>query len=98
MSYTELESGYQGLRQQNRPGLYVGHDGNIVSYVSFIKFSVVFFPFLSHDMDEFDQIDSKQNSFFCGCQAFSSLSKHLRETSKKFNSNRNMHSLCCVGV
>lgn len=33
MSYTELESGYQGLRQQNRPGFYVGHDGN-VTYVS----------------------------------------------------------------
>lgn len=33
MSYTELESGYQGL-QQNHPGFYVGHDGNIVSYVS----------------------------------------------------------------
>lgn len=33
MSYTELESGYQGLRQ-NRPGFYVGHDGNIVSFVS----------------------------------------------------------------
>lgn len=34
MSYTELESGYQGLRQQNQPGFYVGQDGNIVSYVS----------------------------------------------------------------
>lgn len=34
MSYTELESGYQGLRQQNRPGFYVGHDGDIVSDVS----------------------------------------------------------------
>lgn len=36
MSYTELESGYQGLRQQNqnRPGFYVGQDGNIVQYVS----------------------------------------------------------------
>lgn len=33
MSYTELESGYQGLRQ-NRPGFYVGHDGDILSYVS----------------------------------------------------------------
>lgn len=33
MSYTELESGYQGLRQQNRPGFYMGHDGN-VAYVS----------------------------------------------------------------
>ncbi|XP_055304519.1 inositol hexakisphosphate and diphosphoinositol-pentakisphosphate kinase isoform X43 [Sitodiplosis mosellana] len=34
MSYTELESGYQGLRQQNqnRPGFYVGQDGNIVQY------------------------------------------------------------------
>lgn len=50
MSYTELESGYQGLRQQNRPGFYVGHDGNIVSYVSLIAL------FLSHDMDEFDWI------------------------------------------
>lgn len=50
MSYTELESGYQGLRQQNRPGFYVGHDGNIVSYVSLIAI------FLSHDMDEFDWI------------------------------------------
>lgn len=54
MSYTELESGYQGLRQQNRPGFYVGHDGNshinIVSYVSLIAL------FLSHDMDEFHWI------------------------------------------
>lgn len=33
MSYTELESGYQGLRQ-NQPGFYVGRDGNIVSFVS----------------------------------------------------------------
>lgn len=33
MSYTELESGYQGLRQ-NRPEFYLGHDGNILSYVS----------------------------------------------------------------
>lgn len=32
MSYTELESGYQGLKQ-TRPGFYVGHDGN-VSFVS----------------------------------------------------------------
>lgn len=40
MSYTELESGYQGLRQQNqnRPGFYVGQDGNIVQYVSFRSF------------------------------------------------------------
>lgn len=28
MSYTELESGYQGL--QNRPGFYVGDDGNLL--------------------------------------------------------------------
>lgn len=35
MSYTELESGYQGLRQ-NRPGFYVGHDGNILPYVSLV--------------------------------------------------------------
>lgn len=36
MSYTELESGYQGLRQnqQNQPGFYVGRDGNLVSFVS----------------------------------------------------------------
>lgn len=33
MSYTELESGYQGLKQ-NRPGFYVGHDGNLISLVS----------------------------------------------------------------
>lgn len=33
MSYTELESGYQGLRQQNRPGFYMGHDGSD-AYVS----------------------------------------------------------------
>lgn len=38
MSYTELESGYQGLRQ-NRPGFYVGHDGSILSYVSIINSS-----------------------------------------------------------
>jgi len=30
MSYTELESGYQGLKQQ-RPGFYVGDDGNLIS-------------------------------------------------------------------
>lgn len=33
MSYTELESGYQGLRQQNRTGIYMGHAGND-AYVS----------------------------------------------------------------
>lgn len=33
MSYTELESGYQGLKQ-GRPGFYVGHDGNLISMVS----------------------------------------------------------------
>lgn len=33
MSYTELESGYQGLKQ-NRPGFYVGHDGNLIALVS----------------------------------------------------------------
>lgn len=33
MSYTELESGYQGLKQ-SRPGFYVGHDGNLISMVS----------------------------------------------------------------
>lgn len=32
MSYSELESGYQGLRQ-NRPGFYVGDD-NHVSVIS----------------------------------------------------------------
>lgn len=32
MSYTELESGYQGLKQ--RPGFYVGHDGNLIALVS----------------------------------------------------------------
>lgn len=45
MSYTELESGYQGLRQ-NRPGFYVGHDGNIISFVSctlYIPFFCFFF-------------------------------------------------------
>lgn len=36
MSYTELESGYQGLKQ-NRPGFYVGHDGNLISLVSLFK-------------------------------------------------------------
>lgn len=36
MSYTELESGYQGL-QNNRPGFYVGHDGNLIALVSDLK-------------------------------------------------------------
>lgn len=32
MSYTELESGYQGLRESNRPAqFFVGEDGNFVS-------------------------------------------------------------------
>lgn len=36
MSYTELESGYQGL--QNRPGFYVGDDGNLLlDRVSFLN-------------------------------------------------------------
>lgn len=33
MSYTELESGYQGLKQQ-RPGFYLGHDGTLMALVS----------------------------------------------------------------
>lgn len=45
MSYTELESGYQGLKK-NRPGFYVGHDGNLIALVSdlfiFINFSLNF--------------------------------------------------------
>lgn len=44
MSYTELESGYQGLRQQNRPGFYVGHDGNI-TYVSSYTSQLLFLDF-----------------------------------------------------
>lgn len=42
MSYTELESGYQGLRQ-NRPGFYVGHDGNLIALVS--DLIIIFFIF-----------------------------------------------------
>ena len=30
MSYTELEHGYQGLRQATQPQFYVGDDGNLV--------------------------------------------------------------------
>lgn len=39
MSYTELESGYQGLKQA-RPGFYVGHDGNLISMVSLLLWAV----------------------------------------------------------
>ncbi|XP_059057152.1 inositol hexakisphosphate and diphosphoinositol-pentakisphosphate kinase [Achroia grisella] len=31
MSYTELEHGYQGLRQARQPQFYVGEDGNLVA-------------------------------------------------------------------
>lgn len=42
MSYTELESGYQGLKQAaGRPGFYVGHDGNLISLVSVAIFLCV---------------------------------------------------------
>lgn len=30
MSYTELEHGYQGLRQATQPQFYVGDDGDLV--------------------------------------------------------------------
>lgn len=42
MSYTELESGYQGLKH-NRPGFYVGHDGNLIALVSDLIIFNIFF-------------------------------------------------------
>lgn len=49
MSYTELESGYQGLKQ-NRPGFYVGHDGNLIALVSDLVLFLIFekFPIGQH--------------------------------------------------
>lgn len=38
MSYTELEHGYQGLRQATQPQFYVGDDGNLVPLRSSVSF------------------------------------------------------------
>lgn len=42
MSYTELEHGYQGLRQATRqPQFYVGDDGNLVPIRSPVSYYCV---------------------------------------------------------
>lgn len=51
MSYSELESGYQGLRRRRKEGFYVGHDDDDIendneNMISLVSNYVIFCYFI----------------------------------------------------
>lgn len=66
MSYTELEHGYQGLRQATQPQFYVGDDGNLVPIRSSVSLHFHVDIVVVNYVDTSEQWYENNNTFCIG--------------------------------